>query len=188
MLHTVILYVFCLTIFFSLLASGLPLATLCLPFEHKVVEESSFSLGKCQEWSFQIPVVVAHVAQCHSLHLLFHKHIFFLNYMLPCFRASIGNNCCSVLALWAQGCRGVLTLFWKMPGAKFSNFSRGSACCTLSFFTCFVSQFIFLNYLLQGSHGQQLLLCAWPFSKSLSMSCHSLWENARNEVIKFQLW
>ena len=63
-------------IFSKFLASGLP-ADLCLPFEHKVVEESSLFLGKCQELSFQIPVVVVHVAQCHSLHLLPHKNFFF---------------------------------------------------------------------------------------------------------------
>ena len=104
---------------------------------------------------------------------------------IPHFIELVSILCALRLERGGKSCRGVLTLFGKMPGTKFSNSSRGSACCTLSFFTSFVSQ---KHYsLLQGSYWQQLLLCACPLNTRLS-SPHSLWKNAGNEVFKFQLW
>ena len=84
---------------------------------------------------------------------------------IPRFIELVSILCALRLERGGKSCRGVLTLFGKMPGTKFSNSSRGSACCTLSFFTSFFSQkHFFLNYLLLGSHWQQLLLCACPLS------------------------
>ena len=59
---------------------------------------------------------------------------------IPHFIELVSILCALRLERGGKSCRGVLTLFGKMPGTKFSNSSRGSACCTLSFFTSFVSQ------------------------------------------------
>ena len=105
---------------------------------------------------------------------------------IPHFIELVSILCALRLERGGKSCRGVLTLFGKMPGTKFSNSSRGSACCTLLFFTSFVSQ---KHYsLLQGSYWQQLLLCACPLSTRWSKSPHSLWESAGNKIFTFQLW
>ena len=62
---------------------------------------------------------------------------------IPRFIELVSILCALRLERGGKSCRGVLTLFGKMPGTKFSNSSRGSACCTLSFFNSFVSPFFF---------------------------------------------